>query len=424
MEHKGEVNLKRVAAFFRRSSTGPVCRMQTTADIEPWQASKAFFTLITYLNDVSTEIQGIRNTDSFPISQNIRRLTAIFDKLEVMIQANPPAPVVQASNVSASLEPGNKGYRRWAHCMLRDIYQMVEKAVPASKCRHVNELGVYLSGAFGSSTKIEYGTGHELSFLFFVCALFRAEILTREEDLAASALVLFDRYLKFVRRLQVTYSVISSNWHGGYSLDKFQFVPFIWGFAQLCYGAPFSPQKMLDEDTIAQYRKEYLLIDCVAHMANTYIGTFARHSSQLWSLAALSSWTKIQRGVMLMYMEDILLDFDNLNALRFGELMSFEEDKSGRKLGNARLGVMSPLRRQMAEDQEEQDQEPELPFATPSISRSELIEGSKKKPAVDKPFSDGLSNSGLSVGSDCSSLSGVSVHLPTWMDDAPRNTKH
>jgi len=104
--------------------------------------------------------------------------------------------------------------------------------------------------------------------------------------------------------------------------------------------------------------------------------------------------------------------------------MSFEEDKSGRKLGNARLGVMSPLRRQMAEEQEEQDQEPELPFATPSISRSELIEGSKKKPAVEKPFSDGLSNSGLSVGSDCSSLSGVSVHLPTWMDDAPKNTKH
>jgi len=26
MEHKGEVNLKRVAAFFRRSSTGPVSK--------------------------------------------------------------------------------------------------------------------------------------------------------------------------------------------------------------------------------------------------------------------------------------------------------------------------------------------------------------------------------------------------------------
>ncbi|XP_052834795.1 serine/threonine-protein phosphatase 2A activator [Drosophila gunungcola] len=426
MEHKSEKNLSRVAEFFCRSTVEPVCRIQSTADIDSWQISKAYFTLITYLNDVSTEIQGIRNTDSFPVSENIRRLTAIFDSLDAMILSNPPAPVVQGSNASASLDPGNKSYRRWANSMLRDIFQMVEKAVPVRKCRHVNELGVYLSGAFGSSTKIEYGTGHELSFMFFLCALFKAEILSREEDLAASALVLFERYLKFVRRLQVTYSVISSNWHGGYSLDKFQFVPFIWGFAQLCYEAPFSPQKMLDADTIEQYKREYMLIDCVGHMANTYIGTFARHSSQLWSLAALSSWTKIHRGLMFMYMEEILLDFDNLNGLRFGELMPFEEDKSGRHLGHARLGVKSSLRRQMDEDQENQDQDQELASrsVTPSISRSDLNEGNIEKPRMEDEFSDVMSNSGLSMGSDSTSLSGVSVHLPTWMDDGPSINKH
>uniref|UniRef100_A0A6P4FY23 Serine/threonine-protein phosphatase 2A activator n=1 Tax=Drosophila rhopaloa TaxID=1041015 RepID=A0A6P4FY23_DRORH len=424
MDHKSGVNLKRVAAFFRRTTVGPVCRVQSTSDIERWQVSKAYFSLITYLNDASTEIQGIRNTDTFPVSQNINRLAAIFDSLDAMIVSNPPAPVVHGTNASASFDPSNKSYRRWAHSMLRDIYQMVERAVPASKCRHVNELGVYLSGAFGSSTKIEYGTGHELSFMFFLCALFKAQILSREEDLSASVLVLFDRYLRFVRRLQVTYSVTSSNWHGGYSLDKFQFVPFIWGFAQLCYEGPFSPRKMLDEATIAKYKKEYMLIDCVGHMANTYIGTFARHSSLLWSLAALSSWTKIHRGLMFMYMEEILLDFDNLNALRFGELMSFEEDKSGRQLGNARLGVMSPLRRQMGDNQDDQDQDQDQELTsrsvTPSISKMELNEGGKNKPIVD----DVMSNSGLSVGSDSTSLSGVSINLPTWMDDGPSIKKH
>ncbi|XP_043656918.1 serine/threonine-protein phosphatase 2A activator isoform X2 [Drosophila teissieri] len=381
MEQQSEVNPKRVAAFFRRSNLGPVCRVQSTSDIEAWLASRAYFTLITYLNNVSTEIQGIRNTDWFPISQNIRRLTAIFDKLDSMIVANPPAPVV----LGATLDPGNKGYRRWAHSMLRDIYQLVEKAVPCSKCRHVNELGVYLSGSFGSSTKIEYGTGHELSFLFFMCALFKAEILNQEEDLAASALVLFDRYMQFVRRLQ----------------------------------------KMLNEDTIAQYRKAYMLINCVGHMAATNIGTFARHSSQLWSLAALSSWSKIHRSLMFMYMEEILLDVDNLNALRFGEMMSFEKDKSGLHLGNARMGVRSPLRRYIAEDQDDQDQDQDVTSRsdTPSISRSEHNEYARKKPRVEEPFSDGMSNSGLSPGSECSSLSGVSVHLATWLDDCQGTSK-
>ncbi|XP_017082210.1 serine/threonine-protein phosphatase 2A activator [Drosophila eugracilis] len=421
MEQKTTVDPKRVAAFFRRTTTGPVCRVQSNLDLEAWQLSKAYYTLITYLNDVSSEIQGIQNTDTFPISQNILRVTAIFEKLDALIQSNPPAPVVQGSG----LDPGNKSFRRWAHNMLRDIYQMVEKALPPSKCRHVNELGWYLSSSFGSSTKIEYGTGNELNFLFFICSLFKAEILTREEDLAASALVLFDRYLKFVRRLQVTYSVVSSNWNGGYSLDKFQFVPFIWGVAQLCYEAPFSPQKMLDEDTIAKYRKNYLLIDCVGHMANTYIGTFARHSSQLWCLAALSSWTKIHRGLMFMFTDDILLEFDILSALRFGELMPFEEDKSGRKLGNPRLGVISPLRRQKGENLQDRDQDQDITSKsnTPSISNIEL-NGNDNKKAEDDHFSEVMSNSGLSVGSDCSSLSNVSVHLPTWIDDVPGVSKN
>lgn len=162
MEPQSEVNPKRVAAFFRRSNIGPVCRVQSSSDIEAWLASRAYFTLITYLNDVSAEIQGIRNTDLFPISKNIKRLTTIFEQLDSMIVANSPAPLV----LGANMDSRTKSYRRWAHGMLRDIYKIVEKAVPSSKCRHVNELGVYLSGSFGSSAKIEYGTGHELSFLF------------------------------------------------------------------------------------------------------------------------------------------------------------------------------------------------------------------------------------------------------------------
>lgn len=399
MEEKRNTNAKLVAALFTKSNTGVVSRVQATSDIELWQSSGAFFNLITYLNDVSTEIQRIRCTDSFPVSENVLRLTGIFDKLDAIIPATFAAPQVIDTKASASLDLGNREYRRWSRSMLRDIFHILEAALPVKKCRYVNELGQYLSGAFGSSTKIEYGTGHELSFLFFLCALFEAEILFRGEDLAASALILFVRYLKFVRRLQVTYSVVSANSQGAYALDKFQFVPFIWGIAQLCHEAPFSPQRMLDKEIMEQYKKDYLLIDSVGHVSDTNTGSFARHSSQLWSLAALSSWTKIHSGLMFMYMEDILLDFDTLHALRFGELMPFEKAKSERQLEHARLGVMSPLRCPLSK------QEQTSRRASSPLSRSEVATGL-----------DTLSNSGLSMGSDCSSLS-VSVNLPTWMED-------
>lgn len=100
------------------------------------------------------------------------------------------------------------------------------------KCNLVTELGFYLSESFGNSVRIDYGTGHELSFIFFLCSLFKAEIL-KEEDNVASALCLFNTYLVFVRRLQKTYRMEPAGSQGVWSLDDYQFVPFIWGSAQL-----------------------------------------------------------------------------------------------------------------------------------------------------------------------------------------------
>lgn len=96
----------------------------------------------------------------------------------------------------------------------------------------VTELGFYLSESFGNSVRIDYGTGHELSFVFFLCSLFKAEIL-KEEDNVASALKLFNAYLTFVRRLQKTYRMEPAGSQGVWSLDDYQFIPFIWGSAQL-----------------------------------------------------------------------------------------------------------------------------------------------------------------------------------------------
>lgn len=104
--------------------------------------------------------------------------------------------------------------------------------VPENKCNLVTELGYYLSESFGNCIRIDYGTGHELSFIFFLCSLFKAEIL-KEEDNIACALKLFNTYLLFVRRLQKTYRMEPAGSQGVWSLDDYQFLPFIWGSAQL-----------------------------------------------------------------------------------------------------------------------------------------------------------------------------------------------
>ncbi|XP_022217851.2 serine/threonine-protein phosphatase 2A activator [Drosophila obscura] len=398
-----------MAEFSSQSSLGPEARIVKQQDVDLWQVSEAYHELIAYINTVSTTIQGLRLNDSYPVSPAITRLAGIFDQLEVMVHANPPLAVDKAASFVSSIEQGNKAYRRWSRSMLRSIYPMVEKAVPASKCHYVNELGQYLSGSFGNATRIDYGTGHELSFLFFQCSLFRAQIL-QEEDIAASALVIFARYLKFVRRLQVTYTMESAGNNGAYSLDTFQFVPFLWGVAQLSYAAPFPPLQMLDADVISRYKSDYLLIGCVSHVLDTKMGPFAMHSSQLWSLAALSSWSKIHRGLLFMYLDEVLTQFEILQHIRFGKLMPFSEAKNGRQLEQAKLGVMSPLRRRQLElNLGEEDQRQKAPDEHPHKKSAKSAQQIGSPSLGSTEFKD--SESILSVGTTNTSLTDASVHL-------------
>lgn len=108
---------------------------------------------------------------------------------------------------------------------------------------------VYLEEGFGNATRIDYGTGHEISFIMFLCCLFKIGFLV-DTDFAAAACKVFVRldkcftsvasvnnlycsYLNLVRKLQQTYRMEPAGSHGVWSLDDYQFVPFIWGSSQL-----------------------------------------------------------------------------------------------------------------------------------------------------------------------------------------------
>lgn len=46
------------------------------------------------------------------------------------------------------------------------------------------EIATYLIESFGNPTRIDYGTGHELSFCMFLCGLFKVNILKKEDSKA------------------------------------------------------------------------------------------------------------------------------------------------------------------------------------------------------------------------------------------------
>lgn len=104
--------------------------------------------------------------------------------------------------------------------------------MPDTLYKAIPEIVAYLVEGFGNATRIDYGTGHEISFIMFLCCLFKIGFL-KMADRAATGCQIFPRYLEVVRKLQQTYRMEPAGSHGVWSLDDYQFVPFIWGSSQL-----------------------------------------------------------------------------------------------------------------------------------------------------------------------------------------------
>jgi len=109
---------------------------------------------------------------------------------------------------------------------------LLTETLPEQLHYAISEIEVYLVESVGNSTRIDYGSGHEMSFVIFLYCLFKINFFSMECQ-SEVGLMVFERYLHLVRKLQLTYRMEPAGSHGVWSLDDYQFVPFIWGSSQL-----------------------------------------------------------------------------------------------------------------------------------------------------------------------------------------------
>lgn len=235
----------------------PVKCVKSFNDMAIWEKSTAYYDIIGFINVISQAIQGKKLTtklDASPIADNLLR---IFDDLNQLVDDTPPLDQPQRF--------GNKAYRDWFEKMQAKSPELLKQALPEQFHPALIEVGTYFVESFGNATRIDYGTGHELTFIMFLCALYKVNALTEHDNLH-TGLKIFNAYLQFVRRLQLTYRMEPAGSHGVWSLDDYQYVPFIWGSAQLAVNAPFEPHHFLEQDVIDRYKTDYYFIGCIDYI--------------------------------------------------------------------------------------------------------------------------------------------------------------
>ncbi|KAG9008862.1 Serine/threonine-protein phosphatase 2A activator 1 [Tulasnella sp. JGI-2019a] len=277
----------------------PRRRIQSDADVEEWKSTQGYLDYGLFLRRLNMAVIGHYLPYSPPpdgISEAVKKTVELLDVVLGWIDEIPPQKSTQRY--------GNLAFRDWGNRLGQRLNSLMETLLPSSLYPAIPLVEPYILQAFGSFTRLDYGTGHELSFGMFMCCLtlLRFYQPTPEEE-RALVLVVFLKYLEVVWKLQDVYKLEPAGSHGVWGLDDYCFLPYVWGSGQaqehITSRPPDILQPPLSPDTL------YNL--AITRILQLKTGPFHEHSPQLHSIAtSVPTWWKVNQGLFKMYEAECL----------------------------------------------------------------------------------------------------------------------
>nr|CAD7401797.1 unnamed protein product [Timema cristinae] len=298
--------------------TTPRRAVTSVEDMDIWKESEAYSLqyielalfpqeIVGFIIALNEAVKGKPLTIDCLLAEVPQNLLALLNKLDLWLEETPPVEQPQRF--------GNKAFRTWFDRLKREALELLQRALPEQFHRAVPEVMFYLVEGFGNSTRIDYGTGHELAFLMFLCCLFKIGAL-KSLDQEAVVTKVFNRYLQLVRKLQLTYRMEPAGSHGVWSLDDYQFIPFIWGSSQLIGKAVIlkgqgslvhahpriEPRSFLQEDVVNSYADDYMFLGCIQFINKVKILGSPLDSSGVGTSSSLETLNAPDEGRVLSNM--------------------------------------------------------------------------------------------------------------------------
>ncbi|KAK4126880.1 Phosphotyrosyl phosphatase activator, partial [Parathielavia appendiculata] len=263
---------------------------------------------------------------------------------------------------------GNVSFRRWHEILKGRVRGFLREYLPRSlweawgglKEKEEEDAGLiaevegYFMGSWGSKERLDYGTGHELSFLAFLGCLWKLGAFYEgiegdgEGEVERSLVLgLFQPYLKVVRRLILTYNLEPAGSHGVWGLDDHSFLPYIFGSAQLTRpitesepmplegSAPCAPRPsdVVKPATVDLYRESNMYFSAIGFINDVKKGPFWEHSPILFDISGIKDgWGKINKGMIKMFNAEVLSKFPVVQHFPFGSLFLWDEDPEAVKV--------------------------------------------------------------------------------------------
>ncbi|KMU83818.1 serine/threonine-protein phosphatase 2A activator 1 [Coccidioides immitis H538.4] len=344
----------------RHSFKTPSKQINDHQDVTTFLSSLAYKDIITFvlqLNRAMVPSKFLENgmqkiqmwqlaSDAIEFSEPVRRLQLLLTRLESIIDEVPPD--------TGPRRFGNVSFRKWYQEMEARAETIMDECLPSEVLESGGEdpeavtakmeLMAYFTGSFGSSQRLDYGTGHELSFVAFLGCLWKLNAFAKSEpgvEERGIVVGVIEPYLKLVRRLITTYTLEPAGSHGVWGLDDHSFIPYILGSAQLAPaiapsdrtpiegsidGAP-KTSDVTKPSIVERERRTNLYFSAIGFIYDVKKGPFWEHSPMLYDISGIKDgWGKINKGMIKMYNAEVLSKFPVVQHFPFGSLFRWERD--------------------------------------------------------------------------------------------------
>ncbi|KAK0254984.1 Serine/threonine-protein phosphatase 2A activator 1 [Friedmanniomyces endolithicus] len=334
----------------------PTKRIHSGDDLSYFLSSTAYRDLTVWLLQLNRSMFPTKTSDGTlhtysltsppTYSENIDNLRSMLGTLASLVERAPPST----------------GPRRFGNVAFRDWHRLAESESDALIRKHlapsiqdctgddlsrstalVDELKAYLMGSFGSAQRLDYGTGHELSFIAFLGCVWKLGAFVDGEE-RSIVIGVIQPYLELVRRLILTYTLEPAGSHGVWGLDDHSFIPYIFGSAQYGptieaddYSKPVptegslrtapAPAAVADKTRTLDYKDDNMYFSAIQFIYDVKKGPFWEHSPILYDISGIKDgWAKINKGMLKMYAAEVLGKFPVVQHFPFGSLFKWEPD--------------------------------------------------------------------------------------------------
>lgn len=295
----------------------------------------------------------LKSDEFAEITKSILEILEAFEKLK---EETPPFP--------GPRRYGNLACRDWHDKLTSNVDSIIDNAFKNVLTTDIKdgpnyagfkaEIKYYLLGSFGSRERLDFGTGHELSFVSFLGCLLMSDLIKRDDTKGCEWLLVLSKYYDLVKSLILSYTLEPAGSHGVWGLDDHFHLVYVFGSCQLVdfkelgsstefkmsesrskvlnYRMGLTPSSVLNVDILRRERCKNLYYNAISFIKMVKVGPFSEHSPILYEISASKNWEKVARGMLKMYYGEVLSKFPVVQHFYFGGVFFPWTDLQGNKL--------------------------------------------------------------------------------------------